>query len=117
MCKFIQIEHIDCVNNLAEIIKNDNVDGYIFGPNDLSGSINLLGRPFDKKVTEIMKDAISELRCNGKYIGIASGGYKKEVLEHWSSFDIDILVVGADFDFIRDLAIENRKTMEIIHKK
>ena len=29
MCRFIQIEHIDAVNNLDELIKNEYIDGYI----------------------------------------------------------------------------------------
>ena len=40
MCRFIQIEHVDAVKNLNEIMKNEFIDGYIIGANDLSGSIN-----------------------------------------------------------------------------
>jgi len=116
LCRFIQIEHIDTINNLDEIMKNEYIDGYIYGPNDLSGSINILGHPFDDKVTELMKDSIKKLHDNGKYVGIASGGYSEEVLQHWASFDVEMLSAGADFDFIRDGAVNNRKNLEKIHK-
>lgn len=116
LCRFIQIEHIDTINNLDEIMKNEYIDGYIYGPNDLSGSINILGHPFDDKVTELMKESIKKLHDNDKYVGIASGGYSEEVLEHWASFDVEMLSAGADFDFIRDGAVNNRKNLEKIHK-
>lgn len=38
----VQIEHIEAVNNLEEILAVEQVDGFIVGPYDLSGS---LGRP------------------------------------------------------------------------
>lgn len=117
MCLFIQIEHKDTVENIEEIMQNEFVDGYIFGPNDLSACYGLLGRPFEPKITEIMKDAIAKLKAAGKYTAIASGGYSKEVLEHWSSFGVEMLSGGADFDFIRDAAKENLKNLNNIHKK
>lgn len=117
LCRFIQIEHKDAIDNLDEIMKNPYIDGYIFGPNDLSGSIGILGHPFDDAVTELMQGAIQKLHDNGKYVGIASGGYSKEVLKHWSQFHPDMLSAGADFDFIRDGARANRIQLEEIHKK
>lgn len=41
---FIQIEHIDAVNNLEEIFSVKGVDGYIVGPYDLSGSMGIPGQ-------------------------------------------------------------------------
>lgn len=116
MCRFIQIEHLDAIDNLAEIIKNPYIDGYIFGPNDLSGSYNMLGDVFSEKITDVIKNAIDFLHANGKYTGIASGGFSTEVLKHWSSFNPHMLCAGADFDFIRDGALNNRINMEKIHK-
>ena len=34
LCRFIQIEHKDAVDHLAEIIRNPYIDGYNIGPND-----------------------------------------------------------------------------------
>lgn len=116
MCLFIQIEHKDAVDNIEEIMQNDFIDGYIFGPNDLSATYGLLGRPFEPQITKIMKDAIQKLKKAGKYVGIASGGFSEEVLKHWSSFDVEMLSAGADFDFIRDGAKQNRINLEKIHK-
>ena len=48
---FIQIECVDVIKNLDEIMQIDAIDGYIFGPNDLSGSIGELLQVFDEKTT------------------------------------------------------------------
>ena len=116
LCRFIQIEHKDTIEDLDAIMANPYIDGYIFGPNDLSGSYGMLGQVFSDKITGIISETIGRLRQAGKYVGIASGGYSKEVLEHWHSFEPDMLSAGADFDFIRDGAVQNRMQMEKIHK-
>ncbi|MBQ7336593.1 MAG: aldolase [Clostridia bacterium] len=113
---FIQIEHKDTIENLDEIMQNSDIDGYIFGPNDLSGSYNQLGDVFGDHITNIMKAAIQKLHDNEKYIGIASGGYAEETVRHWSSFGVHMLSAGADFDFLRDGALRNRIALEQIHK-
>lgn len=116
LCRFIQIEHKDTIDNLDAIMEIQEIDGYIFGPNDLSGSYNMLGDVFSEPITHIIRDAVDRLKKHGKYTGIAAGGYSPEVLQHWSSFGTELLAAGADFDYIRDGAINNRKTMERIHK-
>ena len=116
LCRFIQIETEEAVKNLPEIIKNPYIDGYIFGPNDLAASYGLRGKPFDERISKIIRDTVEKLHENGKYVGIASGGYSEEILKHWASFSPDMLTAGADFDFIRDGALGNRKMLEKIHK-
>ncbi len=116
LCRFIQIEHKDTIENLDEIMKNPYIDGYIFGPNDLSGSYNMLGEYMSDKVTQVMKQAIEKLHANGKYVAIASGGFSEEIIEHLASFGVEMLSAGADFDFIRDGAQRNLVNLEKIHK-
>lgn len=115
-CRFIQLEHKDAIDDLDEIMKNPYVDGYIFGPNDLAASYGLPGQPFDEKITQVIKETVKKLHENGKYVAIASGGYSEEILTHWSSFGVEMLSAGADFDYIRDGAVNNRKNLEKIHK-
>lgn len=117
MARFIQLEHKSAIENLDEIMKNEYIDGYIFGPNDLAGSYNLLGHPFDDKITEVIKEAIKKLRKANKYIGIASGGMSEEILAHWGSFDIDVLCAAADIDLLREGAIKNKNNLEKALKK
>lgn len=56
-------------------------------------------------------------RCGKLIDGIASGGYAHEVVEHWASFDVEMLSAGADFEFIRDGAINNSAFLDKVHKK
>ena len=116
MLRFIQIEDRETIENLDEIMQNEYIDGYIFGPNDLSGSYGMLGEFCSDKITKIISDACDKLRAAGKYFGFAVG-YSEESIAHWSKFKPDMLVTGADFDFVRDGAIENRKRLERLFKK
>ena len=97
-------------------MENPYIDGYIFGPNDLSGSYSMLGEFLSDKITRVMADAIEKLHKNGKYVAIASGGYSDEIMKHWSNFGVEMLSAGADFDFLRDGALNNRKNLEKIQK-
>lgn len=114
MCRFIQIEHKEAVEDLDEIMKNPYIDGYILGPNDLSGSYNMMYDVFSDKITDAIRDVVDRLHKAGKYVGLATGDTREEVLQHWNSMDVDMLAAGADFDFIRTMAVENRKTLERI---
>lgn len=113
---FMQIEHKDVVKNLDEIMKNPYIGGYIIGANDLSGSYDMLGDYTSEKIFDIIRYTVNKLHDAGKYVGIASGGCSTEILSHWSSFGVEMLTAGADFDFLRDGAIANRINLEKIHK-
>lgn len=117
MCRFIQIEHKQVVEELDEIIKNPYIDGYILGPNDLSGSYGMMLDVFSEKITEVIRGVVDKLHKAGKYVGLATGDTREEVLQHWKNLDIDMIVAGADYDYIRIMANENRKNLERIYKK
>ena len=116
LVRFIQLEHIDAINDLENIIKNDYIDGYIFGANDLSGSLDMLGNCYSEKITQIIKSATDYLHQNNKYVGIASGGATEDIISHWSGFGADMLCAGADFDFIREGVLKNKELLEKYHK-
>ena len=50
-----QIEHIDGVNNLESILALEEVDGFIVGPYDLSGSLNVPGQWEHPSVIEALE--------------------------------------------------------------
>ena len=112
VCRFIQIEHADCVAELESIVQNPYIDGYIFGPNDLSASVGEIGCVFDDNTTALLNRAIDILRQNGKYVGLA-GGHRPETIRQWASFDIDMLTVGADWNFIYD---QGTRTFNDLHQ-
>jgi 2-dehydro-3-deoxyglucarate aldolase len=51
----VQIEHISAIENLKEIFKIKEVDGYIIGPYDLSCSMGIPGEFDDPKFIETMQ--------------------------------------------------------------
>ena len=99
LCKFIQIEHIDCIDNLEEMLAIPHLDGFIFGPNDLSGSLGEMLRVYDGRTVEQMKRAVEILRRHGKYFGIA-GGMDRQTIAFWSQFEPDMMFAGADWNYI-----------------
>lgn len=117
MCRFIQIEHIEAVNNLDEIIKNEYIDGYIVGANDLSGSMGRLGDVFCDEVTNVIKEVIAKLKSAGKYVGISTGDFSESTLQHWHDMGFDMISSGADFDFLREGFKQNREILERVHLK
>lgn len=117
MCRFIQIEHIEAVKNLDELIKNNFIDGYIVGANDLSGSIGKLGDVFCHEVTSLIQEIVQKLKSNGKYVGISTGDFSEATLTHWHNMGFDMISAGADFDFLREGFRQNCSVLKEIHLK
>ncbi len=115
LCRFIQIEHVDAVKNLDEIMKNEFIDGYIFGANDLSGSINELGNVYGEHNIALIKECTERLHAAGKYVGLSTGEMGYEMLKYWSDMDIDMISAGADYMFLRDGAVQCRKNLQRAH--
>ena len=111
LCRFMQIESVEMINDLEEIAQNKFIDGFIFGPNDLSGSVgeflNVYG---DKTVTEI-KRAIEILRRHGKWVGMACGN-SPETVKFWARFGMDMIFAGGDWNIIYSGAEETLKTLK-----
>jgi len=65
----VQIEHIDAVKNLESILSVKEVDGFIVGPYDLSGSLGIPGQ-FDHP---LMIDTMQRILSLGKKLNKAPG--------------------------------------------
>jgi 4-hydroxy-2-oxoheptanedioate aldolase len=100
LCRFIQIESETAVKNLPEIVKNPYIDGYIFGPNDLSGSIGELGNVYGARTTALIDEAIEILKSAGKPFGVSTGSTDKEILKYWHDKGMSIISSGADYAHI-----------------
>ena len=116
MCRFVQIEHVDFIDDIERIVELPYIDGFIFGPNDLSGSIGEIGRVFDDNTMDLLRKAIKILRAHGKYIGLA-GGHSPETLRKWSELGIDMLTAGSDWTFLFDQATKSLADLHSIHLK
>jgi 2-dehydro-3-deoxyglucarate aldolase/4-hydroxy-2-oxoheptanedioate aldolase len=112
LCRFIQIEHVEAVENLEKIMENEYIDGYIFGPNDLSGSIGELCEVFEPGTTELIERSVQMLKKAGKYVGLSTGDTTTKTLTYWADFGIDMLSAGADYGFLQEAAVNNRLNLE-----
>lgn len=117
ICRFIQIERKEIIEDLDEIMKNEFIDGYIFGPNDLSGSINDFLNVYDEKTTKLMERVMKKLKENNKYIGIATGSSDKAVIEHWSNMGADMICSGDAVGFLTQGAVNMFSTLKEVHIK
>ena len=112
LARFIQIEHIDAIENLDEIMKNEYIDGYMFGPYDLSGSIGQLGQVYGEDNVKLLKKAMEKLKANGKYIALATGDPSEQSLAFWSGLGVDMIAAGEDFALYRTKADLTKQTLD-----
>lgn len=106
-CRFIQIESATAVENLPQIIKNPYIDGYFFGPCDLSGSVGELNAVFGENTQVLIRRAIAILKAAGKPIGVSTGSTDPKVTGFWHDMGINIISSGTDYDYILRGAGEN----------
>jgi 2-dehydro-3-deoxyglucarate aldolase/4-hydroxy-2-oxoheptanedioate aldolase len=116
LCRFIQIESITAVKNLPEIIKNPYIDGFIFGPFDMSGSIGRLSDVYCDENMALINEAVSILKANGKYIGMAMTSIDEAEQRKWLDLGADMITSGADFDYIFSFAKKNATQLRRILK-
>ena len=97
LCRFLQVESKDAVENLEEVCKIPYVDGFIIGPNDLSGSVGALGHARQDALTnELIETAIRKAHAAGKPIGLSTGSDDPEELAHWISKGVDFISASTD---------------------
>jgi 2-dehydro-3-deoxyglucarate aldolase/4-hydroxy-2-oxoheptanedioate aldolase len=93
--RIMQIEHVDAVANLEAILSVAGVDAIVVGPNDLSGSIGLLGQTQHPEVVKLC-DRIAEV---AKRRGIAFGtsiGDDPEIVQRWIERGVNWIATGTD---------------------
>lgn len=97
LVRIAQIESYVAIDNLEEMVKNPYVDCFLFGPNDLSGSIGQLGNVFGKDTTDLIKRGIQILKKAGKSIGVSSGDWNPSTIQYWHDMGANVLFMGIDY--------------------
>ena len=115
LCRFIQIENKTCIEQLEQIAKIPYLDGCIFGPNDLSGSLGDFLNVFEEPTISTMKNAIKVLKKHGKLVGVA-GGMDEKSIKTWSELGIDMLFSGGDWNFVYTSAVSTLEIMKNFNK-
>ena len=111
VCRFIQIEHIQAVEEIEKIAAHPYLDGIIFGPYDLSGSINQLGKVYDKDTTDLIRRVNEVMKKHGKTIGVSTGSTDPVVLKYWHDLGINMISAGADYAYVRACAQDMLKKL------
>lgn len=91
----VQIEHIDAVRNLDEILAVPGLTSIVLGPNDLSGSMGLMGQPRHPDVMHEIETVIAKARRTGVFVGIGVGG-DPGILMEWADKGVQWLAMGSD---------------------
>jgi len=115
--KIMQIEHIDAVDNLEEILAVDGVDTVVAGPNDLSGSLGLLGQTRHPDVLKQF-DRMAE-KCNraGVPFGVSTGMLDRVTITEWLNRGVGWISIGNEASFISQAGSETLKTVREMAKK
>lgn len=99
-CKrIIQIEHIDAVENLESILQVKGIDGFIFGPNDMAGSLGLIGQIDHPQCRKTYEKATAILRNSGIPFGVATGS-DPQWLNYWKDLGATIFFCGSDWGYL-----------------
>ena len=117
LCRFVQIEHTDAVNCLDELLKNEYIDCFVFGPCDLSGSINQLGDVYGEDNTALIRQCVAKIKAAGRYCGVSTGDVSDFSLNHWHDMGMDMISAGSDYGYIQEGALKNRIRLERMHKE
>ena len=105
---FVQIEDIEAVINIDEILSVDGLGGVILGPNDLSGSMGMLGNITAPEVVEAMDRVLERAQAAGKPAGLATG-YDAESFGTWLDKGVRLIALNTDFG---NLVAESRRVLD-----
>ncbi len=105
LCRFMQIESVSFIDELETVAKNPYIDGFIFGPNDLSGSLGEMLNVFGEKTVSAIRRAVEIIKRHNKKIGLACG-CRQEEINFWKSLGLDMIFSGGDWSFLYTKAKE-----------
>jgi 2-dehydro-3-deoxyglucarate aldolase/4-hydroxy-2-oxoheptanedioate aldolase len=93
--KIVQIEHVDAVANLDAILAVEGVDAIVVGPNDLSGSVGLLGQTQHPEVVKLCDRIAEAAKRRGTPFGTSIGD-DPAVVRAWIERGVDWIATGGD---------------------
>ena len=99
MIVFVQIEHVDAVNNIEEILKVPGLDGVLSAACDLSGSMGILGQVGHPRVRAAMEKVVAKAHEAKVPAGIA-GPRTAEAVFKWISRGVQFITMGNDQGFL-----------------
>ena len=100
----VMIETAEAVDAIADIVAVPGLDSIVIGPNDLSGSLGVLGDVEHPRVVAAMEEVIAEARAAGVHVGAGMGLDPDYAVTlalrgvQWLQFGVDVmfLIEGMD---------------------
>jgi 2-keto-3-deoxy-L-rhamnonate aldolase RhmA len=92
----IQIEHIEGVRNLDAILKTPGLDSICIGPNDLSGSMGMLGQVEHPDVVSAIDTICEKTVQAGLLLGVSTG-YHPEKIRTWLNRGLHWIGLNTDY--------------------
>ena len=99
--RIIQIEHKDAVANIDEILEVNGIDSVVIGPNDLSGSMGLIGQKNHPDVLKMCELVVEKCKEHKIPCGPSIGPFDKDYIKYWIDRKIDFLFCGDDISLVR----------------
>ena len=99
----VQIEHIDAAHNLDQILAVPGLTSIVIGPNDLAGSMGLMGQPGHPEVVSVMETIVAKTRQTGVWASVAVGGGPEDFAA-WARRGAQWMPVGSDIGFMLSAA-------------
>ena len=100
---FVQIEHIDAINDLDNILKTPGLDGLVLGRNDLSGSVGKLGEYDNPIVKDAINTYFKKCKDSNVFTGCATS-YDLSIIDDWYEKGCQFFSIGCDRDFISSMS-------------
>ncbi len=98
---FVQVEHVDAVNDLDALIATPGLDGICLGRNDLSGSVGKLGQYDAPEVAGMIDTLIEKCQDTDLYLG-ASLGPDWQPIQRWAERGMVWFSLGSDTSFVAE---------------
>jgi 4-hydroxy-2-oxoheptanedioate aldolase len=94
LCLIVQVETTNALDQLAEIVSTEGVDGIFFGPADLAASMGYVGEPSHPSVKSAILDGIRTVSDAGSSAGLLTTDqdFARECLDAGAKF----VAVGVD---------------------
>ena len=95
----VMVETVEAVDAIAEIVAVPGLDSIVIGPNDLSGSLGVLGDVEHPRVVAAMEEVIAKARAAGVYVGAGMGldpDYAVTMARRgvqWLQFGVDVMLL------------------------
>ena len=93
--RIMQIEHVEAVRNLDAILGVEGVDAIVVGPNDLSGSVGLLGETGHPDVVKLCDRIAEAAKRRGMPFGVSMGD-DPDTVRRWIERGVDWIATGTD---------------------